>query len=175
MREDHSTIDKELISKLDILSKDCHVLHMIPCTNTRTPSNDTVNNVCTLLHTGTCHNCAVLNTCCLTNGATRSNNSVGTQNSTLGNGGCGVNKNRADHSPTLGFSALLDRSSIVYIALREDGEKKTEAELLIERIREIRQRIPDHDVSEDEREFNLAAEEFYEAWQSRRRRPGGRR
>ena len=57
----------------------------------------------------------------------------------------------------------------------EDGEKKTEAELLIERIREIRQRIPDHDVSEDEREFNLAAEEFYEAWQSRRRRPGGRR
>ena len=57
----------------------------------------------------------------------------------------------------------------------EDGEKKTEAELLIERIREIRQRIPDHDVSEDEREFNLAAEEFYKAWQSRRRRPGGRR
>ena len=56
----------------------------------------------------------------------------------------------------------------------EDGVKKTEAELLIERIREIRKRIPDHDVSEEEREFDLAAEEFYEAWHSRRRRPGGR-
>ena len=56
-----------------------------------------------------------------------------------------------------------------------DGERKTEAELLIERIREIRERLPDHDESEDEREFSLAAEEFYEAVHNRRRRPGARR
>ena len=53
-----------------------------------------------------------------------------------------------------------------------DGLKKTEVELLIERIREIQKQIPAHNVSEEEREFDLAAEEFYEAWHSRRRRNG---
>ena len=53
-----------------------------------------------------------------------------------------------------------------------DGERKTEVELLIERIREIQKQIPAHSVSEEEREFDLAAEEFYEAWHSRRRRRG---
>ncbi len=51
-----------------------------------------------------------------------------------------------------------------------DGEKKTEVELLIERIREIQNQIPAHSEREDEREFERAAEEFYEAWHSRRRR-----
>ncbi len=51
-----------------------------------------------------------------------------------------------------------------------DGEKKTEVELLIQRIHEIQKQIPAHSVSEDEREFERAAEEFYEAWHSRRRR-----
>ena len=51
-----------------------------------------------------------------------------------------------------------------------DGEKKTEVELLIERIREIQKQIPAHSEREDEREFERAAEEFYEAWHSRRRR-----
>ena len=50
-----------------------------------------------------------------------------------------------------------------------DGEKKSEVELLIERIQEIQKRIPAHSVSEDEREFERAAEEFYDAWHSRRR------
>ncbi len=54
----------------------------------------------------------------------------------------------------------------------EDGTRKTEVELLIERIREIQKQIPAHSVSEEEREFNQAAEEFYEAWHSRRRRNG---
>ena len=53
-----------------------------------------------------------------------------------------------------------------------DGVRKTEVELLIERIAEIQKRIPAHSVSEDEREFDRAAEEFYEAWHSRRRRNG---
>jgi Kef-type K+ transport system membrane component KefB len=53
-----------------------------------------------------------------------------------------------------------------------DGGKKTEVELLIERIREIRKQLPAHSVSEDEREFDRAAEEFYEAWHSRRQRRG---
>jgi predicted Kef-type K+ transport protein len=54
----------------------------------------------------------------------------------------------------------------------EDGTRKSEVELLIERIREIQKQIPAHSVSEEEREFNQAAEEFYEAWHSRRRRNG---
>ena len=50
-----------------------------------------------------------------------------------------------------------------------DGARKSEVELLIERIREIQKQIPAHSQSEDEREFDRAAEEFYEAWHSRRR------
>ncbi len=52
----------------------------------------------------------------------------------------------------------------------EDGRRKSEVELLIQRIQEIQKQIPAHSVSEDEREFERAAEEFYEAWHSRRRR-----
>ena len=54
----------------------------------------------------------------------------------------------------------------------EDGRRKSEAELLIQRIQEIQKQIPAHSVSEDEREFDRAAEDFYEAWHSRRRRRG---
>ena len=54
----------------------------------------------------------------------------------------------------------------------EDGRRKNEVELLIQRIREIQKQLPAHSVSEEEREFDLAAEEFYEAWHSRRRRRG---
>ena len=54
----------------------------------------------------------------------------------------------------------------------EDGKRKSEAELLIQRIQEIQKQIPAHSVSEEEQEFSRAAEEFYEAWHSRRRRRG---
>ena len=47
VRKDHCTIDKKLITKLDVLCKNSHVLNVIPCTNTRTPANDAINNVCT--------------------------------------------------------------------------------------------------------------------------------
>ena len=52
----------------------------------------------------------------------------------------------------------------------EDGQKKNEVELLIQRIQEIQKQIPAHSISEEEQEFSRAAEEFYEAWHSRRRR-----
>ena len=55
---------------------------------------------------------------------------------------------------------------------RDGGARKSDVELLIDRIREIQKQIPAHSVSEEEREFNQAAEEFYEAWHSRRRRHG---
>jgi len=56
-------------------------------------------------------------------------------------------------------------------ATGEDGKPRSEAEILIERIQEIQRQIPAHDISEEEQEFSRAAEEFYEAWHSRRR-PG---
>ena len=54
----------------------------------------------------------------------------------------------------------------------EDGRKKSEVELLIQRIQEIQKQLPAHSVSEEEQEFSRAAEEFYEAWHSRRRSRG---
>ena len=58
----------------------------------------------------------------------------------------------------------------------ESGEPKSDVELLIERIQEIQRQLPEHSaVSEEEQEFSRAAEEFYESYYSRRRRPAGRR
>ena len=54
--------------------------------------------------------------------------------------------------------------------VNESGEVKSEVELLTERIREIQKQIPEHDVNEEEQEFNRAAEEFYETFEARRRR-----
>ena len=43
----------------------------------------------------------------------------------------------------------------------EAGNKKSETELLIERIKKIQSTIPEHDIQEDERAFSEAAEEYY--------------
>ncbi len=59
--------------------------------------------------------------------------------------------------------------------LSETGKPKRDVDLLIERIQEIQKQLPQHPVSEDEREFTRAAEDFYESYYSMRRRPFGRR
>ena len=60
----------------------------------------------------------------------------------------------------------------------ETGEKKSELELLIERIRKIQNEIPAHTENENERAFTEAAEEYYreqtQARNLRPRRPGFR-
>lgn len=57
----------------------------------------------------------------------------------------------------------------------ESGEPKRDVDLLIERIQEIQRQLPEHNpISEEELEFSRAAEEFYESYYSRRRRPMGR-
>jgi hypothetical protein len=61
----------------------------------------------------------------------------------------------------------------------ETGEKKSELELLIERIRKIQDELPEHTENENERAFTEAAEEYYreqtQARNLRPRRPGIRR
>ena len=60
----------------------------------------------------------------------------------------------------------------------ETGEKKSELELLIERIRKIQDELPEHTENENERAFTEAAEEYYQQTQGRNlrpRRPGIRR
>ena len=61
----------------------------------------------------------------------------------------------------------------------ESGEKKSELELLIERIQKIQADLPAHTENENERAFTEAAEEYYreqtQARNIRPRRPGGRR
>ena len=61
----------------------------------------------------------------------------------------------------------------------ETGEKKTELELLIERIRTIQSELPAHPENENEKAFTEAAEEYYReqmpALSGRPRRPGQRR
>ena len=61
----------------------------------------------------------------------------------------------------------------------ETGEKKSELELLIERIRKIQDELPEHSESENERAFTEAAEEYYREQTQvhgiRPRRPGIRR
>ena len=61
----------------------------------------------------------------------------------------------------------------------ETGEKKTELELLIERIRKIQDELPEHTENENERAFTEAAEEYYreqtQVRNIRSRRPGIRR
>ena len=61
----------------------------------------------------------------------------------------------------------------------ETGEKKTELELLIERIQMIQSEIPEHAEDENERAFTEAAEEYYQEQNRilspRSRRPGDRR
>ena len=57
----------------------------------------------------------------------------------------------------------------------DSGEPKRDVDLLIERIQEIQRQLPEHNpISEEELEFSRAAEEFYESYYSRRRRPMGR-
>ena len=61
----------------------------------------------------------------------------------------------------------------------ESGEKKSELELLIERIRKIQDELPQHTENENERAFTEAAEEYYreqtQVRNNRPRRPGIRR
>ncbi len=59
--------------------------------------------------------------------------------------------------------------------IKETGETKNEVELLVERIQEIQKQIPEHEINEEEQEFNRAAEEFYETFAARRRRSFNRR
>ncbi len=62
--------------------------------------------------------------------------------------------------------------------ITETGEKKSELELLIERIRKIQDELPEHTENENERVFTEAAEEYYQQTQGRNlqtRRPGIRR
>ena len=51
-----------------------------------------------------------------------------------------------------------------------DGEKKSEVELLIERIQKIQSELPAHTVNENERAFTDAAEEYYKEQFVRSRR-----
>ena len=56
--------------------------------------------------------------------------------------------------------------------LDEDGKKKSEVELLIERIQKIQSELPVHSESENERAFTEAAEEYYrEQYRPMRRTP----
>ena len=61
----------------------------------------------------------------------------------------------------------------------ETGEKKSELDLLIERIQKIQSEIPEHTENENERAFTEAAEEYYLAqtrpMAGQNRRPGTRR
>ena len=61
----------------------------------------------------------------------------------------------------------------------ETGEKKSEVDLLIERIRKIQDELPEHTENENERAFTEAAEEYYreqiQVGNIRPRRPGFRR
>ena len=59
--------------------------------------------------------------------------------------------------------------------LTANGEPKRDVDLLIEQIQAIQQKLPQHDVSEEEQEFTRAAEEFYESFYSRHNRPMRRR
>lgn len=57
----------------------------------------------------------------------------------------------------------------------ESGKPKRDVDLLIERIQEIQRQLPEHNgISEEEKAFTRAAEEFYESYYSRRRNPMGR-
>ena len=64
-------------------------------------------------------------------------------------------------------------------AVTETGEKKSELELLIERIQKIQSEIPAHPETENEKAFTEAAEEYYreqmQVRSGRQRRPGPRR
>ena len=56
-----------------------------------------------------------------------------------------------------------------------DGEKKSEVDLLIERIQKIQSELPAHTENENERAFTEAAEDYYrEQFARQRRRPGSR-
>ena len=44
----------------------------------------------------------------------------------------------------------------------ENGNKKSEVDILIERINKIQEELPQHSVNEDEKEFTNAAEEHFE-------------
>ncbi len=57
----------------------------------------------------------------------------------------------------------------------DDGRKKSEVELLIERIHKIQTELPEHTDSEEEQAFTSAAEEHYEMIASRRQRFNNRR
>lgn len=59
--------------------------------------------------------------------------------------------------------------------ISQTGEKKSEVELLIERIQKIQSEIPAHTVNENERAFTEAAEEYHrEQLGALRRDPRGR-
>ena len=59
--------------------------------------------------------------------------------------------------------------------LEKTGEKKSELELLIERIRKIQDELPEHTENENERAFTEAAEEYYREQNiPQRRRPRSR-
>ena len=76
------------------------------------------------------------------------------------------------------YSAELEKIAPVP-EVTESGEKKSELELLIERIRKIQDELPEHTESENERAFTEAAEEYYreqtQVRNIRSRRPGIRR
>ena len=55
-----------------------------------------------------------------------------------------------------------------------DGEKKTEVELLIERIQKIQSELPAHTENENERAFTEAAEDYYQQFAMQRRKPRNR-
>ena len=61
----------------------------------------------------------------------------------------------------------------------ETGEKKSELELLIERIQKIQSELPAHSENENEKAFTEAAEEYYrdqtQPQPARSRRRGPRR
>jgi hypothetical protein len=61
----------------------------------------------------------------------------------------------------------------------ESGERKSELELLIERIQKIQSELPAHTENENEKAFTEAAEEYYReqtrTQDLRSRRPGTRR
>ena len=57
----------------------------------------------------------------------------------------------------------------------EEGNPKSQVELLIERIQAIQKELPEHTISEEEQAFNTAAEEQYELIMSARTPRGFRR
>lgn len=76
------------------------------------------------------------------------------------------------------YSNELEKVALVP-EVTETGEKKSELDLLIERIRKIQDELPPHTENENERAFTEAAEEYYrvqtQAGNIRPRRPGVRR